>query len=167
MNRFVPVLALAAALLSGCAGSSADYPSLAIRDFERNPERFRPPDPEPLPQPAPLSAATRARLGPLVAQAQEEHRGFMAAVARTQRAVNGARGAPIGTEPWGDAQVALADLDSFRSRTSVPLGDLDRLYADTLAEYEEVTAVAAARNQVIGLVAEQDAILARMRAAVR
>ncbi|MBL4717120.1 MAG: hypothetical protein JKZ02_01450, partial [Erythrobacter sp.] len=65
------------------------------------------------------------------------------------------------------AQVALADLDSARSIAAIALGDLDILYTAATVQAEDATPIAAARMTVIALVAEEDDVLARLRAQVR
>ncbi|MBQ94518.1 MAG: hypothetical protein CL510_01610, partial [Actinobacteria bacterium] len=68
---------------------------------------------------------------------------------------------------WAAAQVALADLDSARSNSAVALGDLDILYAAARVQAQDAEAIEAARNVVIALVAEEDAVLERLRAQIR
>ena len=157
--------------LGACAGSgSGEYPSLATRDVERAQgqfdsapvQRLDVPEVEvegtgPLPQ----------RLAALDAQARAAHGEFMAALPRTERLVRAAGGSAVGSDSWAAAQVALADLDSIRSRASVPLGDLDILFVAASVQADDTNAIAATRDAVIALVAEEDAALERLRGRVR
>lgn len=158
-----PLLASILALgLSACASTAGKYPSLAIRDAERVQGTFEP-DAAPPPQPAPPppSAALVSRLAELVDQASRAHRAFTAAVPGAQRAVAAAGG--TGSDSWASAQVALADLDASRSKAAVPLGELDTLFIDATLAAENRDAIAAARDQVIAMIGDEDAALARLR----
>ena len=76
-------------------------------------------------------------------------------------------GSGIGSDSWAAAQVALAELDSARSRAAVPLGDIDRIYTSAKVAAQDTAAIETARDRVIALVSEEDATLARLRAQVR
>jgi hypothetical protein len=158
-----PVLASILALgLTACASTAGKYPSLAIRDAERVQGTFEPDAaPTPAPAPPPPSAELVARLGQLVDDASRAHRTFTAAVPGAQRAVAAAGG--TGSDSWASAQVALADLDAARSKAAVPLGELDVLYIDATLAAEQRAAIGAAREQVVGMIGEEDAVLARLR----
>ena len=90
-----------------------------------------------------------------------------AAVPAAQRRVQAAGNAAVGSDSWASAQVALADLDSARSNAAVALGDLDILFAAATVQAQDAAAIAAARATVVALVAEEDAVLERLRAQVR
>ncbi len=156
-----------AALVAGCA-SDGRYPSLALRDAERAEGSFEPVTTDiQAPRPAPLATAAENRLGGLVATARESHAAFRAAVPSARRAVAAGANGGVTSDAWAAAQVALADLDSKRSATSVPLGDLDILYVDSTLAFQEIEQVAQARDIVIALVAEEDRILQDLRARIR
>lgn len=152
-------------ILSGCAGSSDRYPSLAIRDVERIQGQFEPmqTDAELL-RPAPAPEGQAAILKSLVGQANDAHRAFLAAAPRARDLI--AQIGAVGPESnsWAEAQVALADLDSHRSLAAIALGDLDLLYSGASTEFVERTEIDAARDNVLTWIAEEDAILADLRA---
>jgi len=157
-----PLFALA---LSACAASSDRYPSLAIRDAERVEGTFEPDAGDAAaPAPSPPSAELVARLGQLREQAASAHREFLSAVPGAER-LAAAAGA-LGSDSWASAQVALADLDSARSKAAVPLGDLDILFVDATLAADQREAIATTRAEVVRLVSEEDAVLARLRARV-
>ncbi|MXO89738.1 hypothetical protein [Pontixanthobacter aquaemixtae] len=151
---------LSCTILAGCASSGKTYPSLAIRDAERVSGFFE--APEPL-EPAPLRAEIAGQLDQIRAESANSHRAFMAAAPRARRTVASGVGAAVTSDSWAAAQVAMADLDSLRSVTAVALGDLDLLYVDATLAFEQRQAVAAARDEVIGYVREEDRVLAELR----
>lgn len=168
MNRQKHVLLLAATalpvLLTGCAADTAGYPSLARRDAERivaTPQETTDSPPVQLP----ADRAILARLDTLVAQAKTAHDTFRSRRARAEALVRAAAGAPVASESWAVATVALADLESARSDAMVALADIDAIDVATRIEGTPATAMAvtAAHRNVIELVAEQDGILARLR----
>ena len=161
-----PALAtLALFVIAGCAGSHAEYPSLSIRDVERT-GSFEVPAPVPTPTASvsqPMPAETSARLARLVAEGRAAHARFQSAVPSAERAMRAGGRAAITSEAKANALVALADLDSRRSATAVPLGDLDQIYASAATGQVDSAAAQAARDTVAALVANEDATLARLR----
>ncbi len=156
---------------AACATPDAGaYPSLAIRDVERVDGTFEPVQSDRLDVPPVETQGTGdlpTRLAALQAQARDAHAAFLAALPMAERRVSAAAGSAIGTDAWASAQVALADLDSQRSQAAIALGDLDTLYTAAAVQAEDVAAVAAARDQVIALVGEEDAALQRLRERIR
>ena len=151
--------------LTACASDAAGgYPSLARRDAERVTARAQPVEAAAQPALPPLSADLDSRIVQLVSEAREANAQFSARRSATQRALaNGGRAA-AGSESWTEAQIALADLEAARSRATISLAELDRLYADErLAHAETVSptaeALAAARDRVAAWVEEQDRVL--------
>ena len=166
-------IGLTAILLTACAGQSDSYPSLAIRDVERVEGgrvegSFQPETAalEPIAE-SPPSADLVERLAQLQNTAASAHRSFMAEAPEATRLVNAAAGTDVTSDRWAGAQVALASLDSARSQAAVPLGDLDLLHADAAIAFEQRQAIQAARMAVIGLIAEEDAILSDLRNKIR
>ncbi|EDL49014.1 hypothetical protein [Erythrobacter sp. SD-21] len=158
------------ALLGACASAGTDYPSLAVRDAERAEGQFETGEPQRIDVPpveVDLTGGLEARLASLVAAAEDAHSRFDEARPRAERLVAAARGSAVGSDSWAAAQVALAELDSARSLTAVPLGDLDAIYAATLVAADDSAAVEAARSGVIALVNEEDSVLEDLRAQVR
>ena len=160
---------LALPFVAACASASGDYPSLAIRDAERARGTIDAPQPEPTPPPAPkvVSADVLERIAAYRAEAVVAHRAFVNAAPAARRAVAAGAGAARASDAWAAAQVALADLESHRSLTAVPLADLDALYAEQATGFDPVAEVAEARDAVVALVVEQDAELANLRARIR
>ncbi|WP_333572087.1 hypothetical protein [Sphingomonas sp.] len=121
--RSLPLLALGAVLLAGCAQTSTRYPSLLPRANEglnfTEPER-------PTPQATP-DATLDTRIAAIAATLDSTDRDFQAAAKEAETKVARARGMAAGTGPWLDAQTALSVLDGLRSRAAVTLADLDQL----------------------------------------
>lgn len=157
--------------LAACATPSSDrYPSLAIRDVERAQGRFEPAASTPLAVPevaVPTSGPLADRLAALGAAADEAHTAFLASAPSATRRANAASGAAIGSDAWASAQVALADLDSARSATAIALGDLDTLMVANAVQAQDVSAIELVRQKVLVQIAEEDEVLARLRAQVR
>jgi hypothetical protein len=165
--------ALAFALLpavSACATPSDKYPSLAIRDVERAEGRFdaAPAAPLDVPEiPAAGSGSLAQRLAALGASADAAHAAFLAKAPGAARLAGAAAGAAIASPAWAAAQVALADLESARSATAIPLGDLDALMVGAAIQAQDVSAIEVLRQRVLAHIAEEDETLARLRARLR
>jgi hypothetical protein len=171
---------LASALLGGCASASDKYPSLAIRDAERTgavpdatpeptstaPDRSNTPVASSAPvtrEPTPLNTLSTSRIAQSRSLARREHGQFMRKLPAARRAVSAARGASQTSNAWGDAMVALADLDTHRSQTSVALGDLDAMLADSRVGLSALGSIAPAQREVAGMIRQQDRALASLR----
>ncbi len=168
---------LAACALGGCSGEGADYPSLASRPAERLTDAAQPARPGPTPGPAAAAptAQLAVRLDRLVAQARSAHRDFDDKRAAAERLISAAGAAPAGSEGWARATQALSGIESDRSRTAQPLVDLDRIDIDDHLAHPakdgpdsdrstrpDAMAIAQARETVSALVADEDAVLARL-----
>jgi hypothetical protein len=152
------------AILAGCA-SAGDYPSLAQRPAERVQGTLDPDAAEAAPTPpAPPSADLVQRLAGLRREASARHAEFTAALPGARRLANAAGG--VGTDSWASAEVALADLDSLRSRAAVPLADLDALWVDATVEDGARDAIGPVRDEVESLVRQEDEALRALRARV-
>jgi hypothetical protein len=162
VNLYRLLASLAPAMLLAACASPGDYPSLAQRPVERVEGAFPTdtPEPSPAPPPAPSSDLV-ARLADLQRDASSLHNQFVFAAPAATRlvAASGAKG----SDSWASAQVALADLDSLRSRVAVSLADLDALWVDSNVEGGPRDAIGAARDSVESLVAQEDEVLARLR----
>ena len=155
---------LSAALVAGCA-TPGDYPSLAQRPAERVQGTFTPDNADAeAPPPILPSADLVTRLADLERQARAAHREFVEAAPAAERLA--ARAGPTASDSWAAAQVALADLDSIRSRVAIALADLDSLWVDATIEAGPREAIGSVRSTVENLVAEEDAVLARLRGRV-
>lgn len=156
-----PLAFLPALLLAACT-TPGDYPSLAQRPAERVEGTFTPDTAEPAaPAPVAPSPDLAARLAEAVSAAEATHREFQAAITGAER-LAGAAGA-TGSDSWAAAQVALADLDSIRSRIALTLADLDTLWVDSTIEPGPREAIGTARSTVEALVTREDTVLARLR----
>lgn len=170
--RMLATCAIAALLLSGCAADYSTYPSLARRPAERagsTPQRVSgtadvvPGAPAVLPPTPPPSPELTVRLGQLSDQAQAAHSEFTSRRAEAQRVISAAGGASVGGEGWAQASVALAGLETARSQAMIALADLDALYAAEGVAGNDVTAIGATRDRVIGWIDEEDQVLAQLR----
>lgn len=157
----------AAVLLTACANTGdAGFPSLATRPGERVSGTLTP---APAPARPPATAATGTRLSSLKASALAAHRRFADLRGRAEQLSAAARGAAVASEAWSVAQVAVAELESARSETAVALADLNSLYIDAAAASVptggsgDLDAIAAAREDVTGWLAADDAVLAALR----
>ena len=156
--------------LGACASSGTEYPSLAIRDAERAQGSFESPEPKRLDVPpvdVDLTGGLDARLESLVSAAREAHAEFVSVQPRAENLVSSASGSSIGSDSWAAAQVALAELDSARSRAAVPLAELDALYTASRVAAEDIVPIETARSDVIALVSEEDAVLAALRGRIQ
>lgn len=152
------VMGLAAMSLAACAGSASRYPSLALRDVERQEGAARGPSIA-VADAAPID---QARITALEASAQSAFERFMRQQPDAAALVARARGQGAESDARGRALVALADLTALRSATFVPLGELDRIAADTAVDYGDTLPVAAAQAAVLALIAEQDRSLGEL-----
>jgi len=166
--RFNRTLLVATAFgsLGACATPSEEYPSLALRDAERVEGTLQPAAPAPY-VPPPTPAAVLGRLEQLGAEAASAHQAFLAEAPQVRSAVAAARGAEPGAESWARAQVALAGLESSRSKAMIALADLDRLYVDAAVEGEELDRIGAVRDRVAAQVGEQDATIGSLGSGLR
>ncbi len=152
--------------LAACAKSDVEYPSLAIRDVERVQGEFAPAPVTALEVPSlevDLTGGLEARLASLVASAQDAHSAFTQIEPRVARLARAASGSAVGSDTWASAQVALAELDTARSQAAIPLAELDALYVSATTSASDRTEIEQARDRVIYLVAQEDAVLAELR----
>ncbi len=152
--------------LAACAASSEEYPSLALRPAERVSGTMEPPVPAPY-VPPPTPAAVIDRLDQLAGQATSAHQAFLAEAPRARSAVAAARGSGPGADSWAVAQVAVAGLESSRSKAMIALADLDRLYVDAAIGGEELDRIGAVRDRVATQVDEQNATIDRLLGELR
>lgn len=157
--------AAAAFMLTGCGADTVNYPSLARRPAERisgtSPVVI--PDPAATEIPAPPSPELTARLAQLLDTARTANTLFKARETKAEALTNAAAGAPVASEGWSVATIALADLESARSNAMIALADLDALYAAARVSGGEANAINLARDQVIALVGGQDRALMALR----
>jgi hypothetical protein len=58
----------------------------------------------------------------------------------------------------------MADVRAARSKTMIPLADLDRLYVDAATQGVETGRIGAARDEVAGFVTAEDRTVAELSA---
>jgi len=163
MNRryLVPPLVAIQLLLGACASSST-YPDLSRREAERVRGTA-------LPAPAlnestvvPLSSEEIEKRVPiLVANAQAAMAEFDGKKGEFGRIILANNSAPVASEGWTKAEVALAGLEATRSSAMISLAELDQLYAaERIAKPDGISPTAAeiaeARDLVQGWVDMQD-----------
>lgn len=130
MNARAALACLTLIAASGCAADDTHYPSLLPRAIEKRS------DAEPVEMPAvatpdaALDAKLNAAKGSLASTASD----FAAGAERARTLAKAAKNAGVGSEPWLDAQTALAALDGFRAQSLSTLTELDQLAIDRAAK---------------------------------
>lgn len=163
-HRTIPLLPLCASLvLTACATDEGSYPSLAKRPQERITATWPPPPPPQPPEPAPLETATLTRINLLLAEARSADAGFRAKEGRARSLVAAAAGAPMGSEAWSVASIAVAELEVARAKTLLAMSELDSLYAEARTAGRDTAPIEAARQTVMAMVAGEDEVLASLR----
>lgn len=155
--RFLALSAITL-ILSGCASPASDYPSLAVRDAERVSGTMEVEPAEPY-VPAAPAGTTLERVAQLVEEARAAHAEFLSAEPRARNTAAAARSSSVGSESWAVAQVALAELESRRSRTMIALADLDRIYTEVATSGEAIAAVEDERAEIAALVEQENAVI--------
>ena len=163
MVKFTPSSApmAIALILTGCGADTANYPSLARRPAERisGSSPAVPVGPAPIASPAPPSPELAARLEQLLGNVRSADVLFKARETKARLLATAAAGAPVASDSWSLATLALADLESARSNAMIALADLDALYAATRISGGDEAAIAATRDQAIAIIQQEDRIL--------
>lgn len=152
-------VATGAVLIAACTGDKGQYPSLATRDVELVTYGA---GTGPTIAPVPLEISPiipSGSVSELFEQAKQSHSDFIDREPRVRRLATGARGTGRDSEARGRAIVALADLTSLRSRTEIPLADLDLLIAERTNRFDSAEDAIAAHAEVLKLLNEQDRTL--------
>jgi len=147
VKRIAPALLFTA--LAACTTAQGDYPSLALRDAERATGTMLPPRTYEAPAP---TAATMASVETLVEQANKAYEAFGGKLDGVRAIALQARGAKIGSDAWASANVAIADLETERSRTMLPLSDIDRLTVAAATDGGKIEELEAAQGLVLQMV---------------
>ncbi len=150
---------LAAASLSGCAGSTGSFPSLAPRPIE-NLSLTEPDRPAPaLPVADPASIA---RYAPLITQAQSDDAAFHRVLDEERSTLLRSHGAAIGSDAWTAAQVSISRVQTARGAVAKTLADLDaaRSGDNTLADSGAAVASQKAFETVQRIDDEEEAAVA-------
>lgn len=158
------ILAVASAFaLTACANSQDNFPSLARRPAER----LNTPAPDAMPAPAPTQAtpdpAFLERIAGQMAKARSAHDRFVAHTGPARALVAAASGAPVASEAWSVATIALSELEAARSEAMIALAELDGLYARAEVDGTNSPALTRARTTVMAIVGEQDQVLADLQ----
>lgn len=160
LSRITPLILVAAGLtLGACATSEGLYPSLAKRPAERIVATWPPAPPPPPPPPAPLDSATADRLAALLGQVRGADSRFHGKQTRTRSVVAAARNAPMGSEAWSVATIAVAELEAARAQAMVAMAEFDSIYADARTQGRDVTRIEEVRQKAIAIIADEDRIL--------
>jgi hypothetical protein len=162
MNRVSALLLLSLPLCLEACASPGTYPSLSLRDAEREiaSEALEPA----VPEAPPPSSSLLGRVEQLLGQAKSGHMEFAARRDSAQRAVAAARGSSLASDSWVEAHVALGSLDAARNPAITALSEIDRLYADERITVFELVSPSAellgsAREQVKAWVEEENGII--------
>ncbi len=155
----ISVLFAVIAVVSGCAGSDARYPSLALRPFETGalPVTVAPATPAPI---RPMTSP--AALSALRDKVAASHAAFLQREADIARIARAAAGQSVESNARSNALVAMADLTSQRGTTSAVLADLDLLAAEAATTLSPDPALVAAQAEIAALVAREDAAIAQL-----
>lgn len=156
--------ALSCACTAACATAPGDYPSLAIRDAERVSGTLQPAEPYVPPAPTPAVIANLEGLVEQAAAAYESFRGKLDAARSTVRA---ASGAGVGNDAWAAASVAIAGLETERSRVMIALAELDRLHVNAATEGGALEDLEAAQGLVGRMADDQTAAIDEMLSVLR
>lgn len=166
--------ALAALLLSACAGQGQDgrgYPSLAKRPVEA-PTRETPADAiPPAPRPGDYASLDR-QLTALTDQARQGGIAFDTLYAEVAGHIRVSASAEVSSEQWVAAQVELGRLEQARYGSVYALASLDTLHAEQMKEVAEgaaagVERIEAARAQALAIVDSQNDRVDALRAALK
>lgn len=164
MFRQVPLYATAFFLLAGCAREQGSYPSLAPRPVEKL--GFAEPE-------APAIAAVvadpalDASLAASGTRLKTVASGFDGDAGKAQAAARRAKGQPVGSDAWLDAQAALAVLDDWRAQASTIVTDLDSLASARAAQLApDYPALAALRERAQAEVDRQAGLIGTVQASL-
>ncbi len=162
----LPFLTCACLILAGCTSDEGPYPSLAKRPAERVTASWPPAPPPPPPLPQPLDPAKRDKLGLMLAEIRSADARFHAKEDRVRSLVTAAKGAPMGSESWSNATVAVSELEAARAQAMVAMAELDSLYAEARITGLDVAPIEATRQQAVAIISGQDRVLESLKGAL-
>jgi hypothetical protein len=113
--------------LGGCVDATTRYPSLLPRPIEKT--SLAEPAPAPVP-PVTADPVLDARIAQMTRDASAAVGAFGKAADEAEAKVALARGTAAGSDPWLDAQVALAALDVARQPLVAQQADLEQVAID-------------------------------------
>ncbi|MEH3160219.1 MAG: hypothetical protein PGN08_15670 [Sphingomonas taxi] len=161
--RIAPGLVLLALTLAGCSRDTTVYPSLSPRAVEKL--GFA--EPEVPVVEAKADPALDARIADLGRTLDTLAKGAAADAAKADAAAVRARGKPVGSDAWLDAQTALAQLDDWRAQASSLLTDIDQIASDRAAALQPAyPALATLRERAAAEAQRQGATIDRLQAAL-
>ena len=126
MRALLPLLALP---LAACASHGGDYPSLAPRPIELRSDA----EPAAVPIVAAADPALDGKLAEATGELDAAAKAFEASARRIEATLGAARAGGVGSDAWINAQTALSDVDTARTRSTTTLTDLERLAIDRAA----------------------------------
>jgi hypothetical protein len=156
-------------LLSACATSNDDFPSLAKRPYEKA-GAIEDPDALP-PNAAPIAQTTRLpdALAQTTAQLKQRnnvaHAAFGQARAAAETSAQKAADAAQGSETWAEAHMILSRLDRTRSDSVVALGEIDRLIGqeqDKKSDLGLIALLTEVQQDIAASVTEQNVVIERL-----
>lgn len=157
------VLALVTLSLAGCTRDTAAYPSLAPRAVEKL--GFAEPE-VPIVE-AKADPELDAKLVELDRSLAGVSKGFATAAGKAEAAGLRARGKPVGSDAWLDAQTGLAELDDWRAQTSSLLTDVDQMSSERAAALEPAyPTLTALRERITAEGEKQGTTIGRLQAAL-
>jgi hypothetical protein len=157
------LLAVCALALTACSNDQGGFPSLARRPAERLNTPVTEATPSPDPTPALPDPVLLGRIAAFEAKAETAHERFVARTGQARALVSAAAGAPVASEAWAVATIALSELEAARSEAMIALADLDALYARAVVDGTDSPALVKARAAVIALVGAEDRVLAELQ----
>lgn len=162
--RAAPALALPLLLLAaGCTPSEDRYPSLLPRPIESQSLA----EPVVTPAPAAPDPALDKRIAELTQGLDAAAKAFASEARSAEALVQVARGVPVGSDAWLDAQAALGAVNQKHLPVVVVLTDLDALAIERgSAGKPPYPALDAAVARVAALSREQEARIATLEAAL-
>ncbi len=155
---------LTAGFLAACSGSGDRYPSLAVRDVERQQGQFEV-TPVAAVRPAELPIESRApstTVANLLDRAAGANARFNTKAQSARSLAQIARGSAPSSNAYGNAAIALAELTSLRGETEYALADLDLLLAERSNRLQGSDVANSARAQVLSLIKQQDNTIASL-----
>jgi hypothetical protein len=123
--RHVPALLLLATL-TACTADDKRYPSLLPRPIESQSMA----EPERPPVAAAPDPALDKRIAEITGTLDAATRDFATAAQNAEALIAVARGVPVGSEAWLDAQAALSAAEAKQAPAASAVADLDRLSID-------------------------------------
>ncbi len=140
--------------VTACAGSSDQYPSLAVRDIERQSGVFTPSQ-NPAQPIDPVASTTE--ISAIVRRAEQSDAAFRDAEPGVRQLARDAARLGTDSNAYSQTLVAIADLTSLRTQAAIALGDLDALEASAAVSFAPLEDLKAAQESVSAIIDRQNA----------